>query len=146
MRETGPLTWGMIPRPPYPIAHDRSQSRGPTPAKAARLLTHASRKFMPSIIADPCSFWFFLDIDLASMSRVRLRHTSLPVPLSALGDRGRRRRPGKPLLSLGLLRVAAHDLDLLGRDGRTTFELEVDVLEEERPDLVAEPVRVEAPL
>jgi len=44
------------------------------------------------------------------------------------------------------LRVAAHDLDLVRRDGVRIIEFEGDVLDNERPDLVAETVGIEVAL
>ena len=50
------------------------------------------------------------------------------------------------LLLPRLLRIAAHDLDLLRRDIVLIVELEVDVFDEERPDLVAEAVGIQMAL
>ena len=50
------------------------------------------------------------------------------------------------LLLARLLGVAAHDLDLLGLDGLVVVQLEVDVLDQERPHIVTEAVRVEVAL
>lgn len=50
-------------------------------------------------------------------------------------------------LTLGLLGVATNNLDLVGGHGLASrVHLERHVLDEERPDFVAESVRVEAPL
>ena len=47
----------------------------------------------------------------------------------------------------GLLRVAGYDLDLLGHDGWVAvIHLKVHVLNQERPDFVAEPIGVKAAL
>lgn len=46
----------------------------------------------------------------------------------------------------GTLRVAAHNLDLVRLDGVRVVELERDVLDNERPNLIAETVRVEMAL
>ena len=45
-----------------------------------------------------------------------------------------------------LLRVAAHDLDAVGVDLVRIVELEVDIFDDERPDVVAEAVCVEVTL
>lgn len=50
------------------------------------------------------------------------------------------------LLLPRLLRIAAHNLNLLRRNVILIIELEIDVLDEERPDLVAEPVGVQMTL
>ena len=50
------------------------------------------------------------------------------------------------LLLPRLLRIAAHNLDLLRRDVILVVELEVDILDEERPDFVAEAVGVQMTL
>jgi len=50
------------------------------------------------------------------------------------------------LLLSGLLCIAAHDLDLLGLDITLIVELEVDILDEERPDFVAEAVGIQMTL
>lgn len=51
-----------------------------------------------------------------------------------------------PLLLPRLLRIAAHNLDLLGCDIVLIIELEVDILDEERPDFVAEAVGIQMTL
>ena len=50
------------------------------------------------------------------------------------------------LLLARLLRIAAHNLNLLRRDVVLVVQLEVDVLDEERPDFVAEAVRIQMTL
>ena len=45
-----------------------------------------------------------------------------------------------------LLRIAAHNLDLLRRDVVLIVQLEIDILDEERPDLVAEAVCIQMTL
>ena len=54
--------------------------------------------------------------------------------------------PHPSLLIPRLLRVAAHNLDLLRRDIVLVVELEVDILDEERPDFVAEAVGIQMTL
>lgn len=51
-----------------------------------------------------------------------------------------------PLLLPRLLRIAAHNLDLLRRDIVLIVELEVDVFDKERPDFVAEAVCIQMTL
>lgn len=51
-----------------------------------------------------------------------------------------------PLLLSRLLRIAAHDLDLLGLDITLIIELEVDILNKKSPDFVAEAVRIQMAL
>lgn len=51
-----------------------------------------------------------------------------------------------PLLLPRLLRIAAHNLDLLRRDIVLIVELEVDVFDKERPDFVAEAVGIQMTL
>lgn len=50
------------------------------------------------------------------------------------------------LLLSGLLRIAAHDLDLLCRDIVLIIELEVDIFDEEGPDFVAEAICIQMAL
>ena len=45
-----------------------------------------------------------------------------------------------------LLRVAAHDFDLLCCNGIATVQLEIDILDEESPDIVAEAVGIQVAL
>ena len=54
--------------------------------------------------------------------------------------------PHSSLLLPRLLRIAAYNLDLLRRDVILVVELEVDILDEERPDFVAEAVGVQMTL
>lgn len=54
--------------------------------------------------------------------------------------------PGDILLLTRLLGVAAHDLDLIRCDIILIVQLEVDILDEERPDFVAEAVGIEMAL
>ena len=51
-----------------------------------------------------------------------------------------------PLLLPRLLRIAAHNLDLLRLDITLIIELEIDILDQESPDLVAEPVCIQMTL
>ena len=54
--------------------------------------------------------------------------------------------PHPSLLLPRLLRIAAHNLDLVRRDIVLVVELEVDILDEERPDFVAETVGIQMTL
>ena len=54
--------------------------------------------------------------------------------------------PHPSLLLPWLLRIAAHNLDLVRRDIVLVVELEVDILDEERPDFVAEAVGIQMTL
>jgi len=50
------------------------------------------------------------------------------------------------LLLSGLLRIAAHDLDLLGLDVTLIVELEVHILNKERPNFIAEAIGIQMTL
>ncbi len=54
--------------------------------------------------------------------------------------------PHPPLLLSRLLRITAHNLDLLRRHGILVIQLKVDVLDQERPNFVAEAVSVKMAL
>ena len=54
--------------------------------------------------------------------------------------------PRPSLLLPRLLRITAHDLDFLRRDIVLVVELEIDIFDEERPDLVAETVGIQMTL
>ena len=54
--------------------------------------------------------------------------------------------PQPSLLLPRLLRITAHDLDLLRRDIVLVVELEIDIFDEERPDFVAEAVGIQMTL
>ena len=56
-----------------------------------------------------------------------------------------RKKPSRLLLPR-LFRIAAHNLNLLRRDVVLIVQLEVDILDEERPDFVAEAVRIQMTL
>ena len=45
-----------------------------------------------------------------------------------------------------LLGVAAHNLHLVRMDHILIVELEVDILDQERPDFIAEPIRIQVTL
>ena len=55
------------------------------------------------------------------------------------------KKPSRLLLPR-LLRIAAHNLNLLRRDIVLIVQLEIDILDKERPDLVAKPVRIQMTL
>ena len=46
----------------------------------------------------------------------------------------------------GSLRIARHNLDLVGKELGRSVSLELDILDQERPDIVAESVRLEMTL
>ena len=56
-----------------------------------------------------------------------------------------RKKPSRLLLPR-LFRIAAHNLNLLRGDVVLIVQLEVDILDEERPDFVAEAVRIQMTL
>ena len=78
---------------------------------------------MPYIILEPCS----RELQCMSLS---LHYTN----------------PHPPLLLSRLLRITAHNLDLLRRHGILVIQLKVDVLNQERPYFVAEAVGVKMAL
>lgn len=55
-------------------------------------------------------------------------------------------KPSPNLLLSRLLRITAHNLDLLRRHGILIIQLKVDVLDQKRPDFVAEAVGVKMAL
>ena len=63
-----------------------------------------------------------------------------------LRKRGARRARVSPLRLTRTLRVAADDLDAVGVDLIRVVELEVDVLDNERPDVITETIGVEMAL